>query len=279
MMDRYAYSRLPPPAAGQRRGLTLIEVLVVIGLIGLLMALLLPSLAAARQQARRVGCASGLRAVGHAFNLYKSELGRYPTPGDRDPAKMFGPFWHPGDPKPGRPVTQLANIADLAEALVSASLGDPRTFYCPSSLENDRYAPKPYARTSWGGPPVPTWKTGQISYMYLVGLDYQKPDSSFPDADGQPTFNPATESPERRINRVNPATVLIGDRTVELVPPNRNIPGSDHGCEGGWFFFTSGDAQWRSWQRLTAHPTKIYLWYWPRVSRPAPTRDGSGTPP
>ena len=30
--------------------------------------------------------------------------------------------------------------------------------------------------------------------------------------------------------------------------------------------FTTGDAQWWGWERLTAHPTRKYVWYWPRMS-------------
>jgi len=265
-MDRYARSRIRAPAVFRPAGMTLIELLVVVAIIALLLAILLPSLSAARQQARRVGCASGLHATGQALNIYKTDIGRYPCPGDRDPAKVFGSFWQPGDPKVYRPTTKLAEIGDIAEALVVRSLGDPRAMYCPSSLDSDPNAPKPYLLRNVGGRPVPIWRTGHISYMYLVGLDYDRPESTFPDPSGQPTFNPATESPEQRINHVNTRTILMGDCTVEIVPPNRNIAGSNHGSEGGWFLFTTGDAHWWSWPRLTAHPTSVYIWYWPRVS-------------
>jgi prepilin-type N-terminal cleavage/methylation domain-containing protein len=276
MMHRKAHSRISVPAACRPGGFTLIEVLVVTAILALLIAVFLPSLALARQQARRMACASNLRAVGQALNLYKSELGRYPSPGDRDPGGMFGKSWHPGDPQTFRPVTSLADIGDLAEALVYTSLGDPWALYCPSSLKDDRHAPKPYLRTNSNGRPIATWRIGNISYVYLVGLNYQQPASTFPDPQGQPTFHPPTESPERRINRVNPRAVLIGDRTVELVPPNRNIAESNHGREGGWFFFTTGDVQWGGWNRLAVHPTNIYLWYWPRTGRPLPVADPPG---
>jgi prepilin-type N-terminal cleavage/methylation domain-containing protein len=265
-MNPYARSRIRAPEAFRSLGMTLIEVLVVVGIIALLLAILLPALAAARQQARRLGCASGLRATGQALNVYKADTGRYPCPGDRDPAKVFGASWRAGNSRMYRPTTKLAEIGDIAEALVARSLGDPRAMYCPTSLDTDPHGPRPYLRRNVGGRPVPIWKTGQISYMYLVGLDYDRPESTFLDPAGQPTFNPATEAPEQRVNHVNPRTVLIGDRTVEIVPPNRNIAGSNHGYEGGWFLFTSGDAQWWSWPRLTAHPTSIYIWYWPRTS-------------
>lgn len=72
-----------------KTGFTLIELLVVISIIALLIAILLPSLAAARESARRIQCQSNLRQFGIAFAAYGDEhKGDWPTA--FAPANTFG---------------------------------------------------------------------------------------------------------------------------------------------------------------------------------------------
>lgn len=118
-------------------GFTLIELIIVIGIIGLLIALLLPAVERAREQAIQLKCASNLHTIGQAIALYTNENhGNYPrTRYVADAPLAFGTNAGATDPfQAGGPLPN--DVTAAVFLLIRTQRVPSEVFTCPYDDEN-----------------------------------------------------------------------------------------------------------------------------------------------
>ena len=158
----------------KRHGFTLVELLVVIAIIGILIALLLPAVQAAREAARRLQCSNNLKQLGLALANYESTYGCYPAGMDWDPSFI--------DPGCGTPVygakrinfhARLLPYTDQGALFESLDLTFSGDMYGGASmaLNGDIYAtvqPNSLCPSDGQGGPIDPWGWPRTNYFGVL---------------------------------------------------------------------------------------------------------------
>lgn len=123
-----------------RRGFTLVEMLVVVGIIAVLAAILFPAFGRARAAGRRTQCISNLKQLGHALEMYSSDWDEL-FPFAVDAADSYAPEIWAGFPQWQALIPQMPRLIDVLQPYTK----NREVFHCASDTGYDYLEGTAYA--------------------------------------------------------------------------------------------------------------------------------------
>ena len=123
----------------RKTGITLIELLAVIGIIALLISIVLPALSRARGPHRRTVCSANQRGIGQAMYIYAHDNGVFPAYANAHPQSQIRGFYNidgtGGDRQNIPSTTGTPSVTVDLWLLVRSSHATPKQFICPSTTD------------------------------------------------------------------------------------------------------------------------------------------------
>lgn len=207
-------------ASGRRSAFTILELLVVIGIMGMLMAIILPAVGSAREAARRTQCISQLRQIGIALHSYHENNGCLPPGCQWEWTRQSAYGWTvPLLPFLEQSTTyrRLDRERSLFDPVNEVSRETPMSFLmCPSDIADPSFIF--YHDDSTATPGVPLFPVSTANYVGVFG-------AVEPDEDPVPTTIPGdgafVDGKSLRFvdfQRGLSNTLFTGERTMERLP-------------------------------------------------------------
>lgn len=239
--------------APRRNGFTVVELLIVMGIIALLLALLLPSLARARDRANRTTCLNNLRQIGLGLFVYVTDHGEYPVLNlaSNRPTEPSSPVYYAADKSGLLALPHKGGFEryNLACPDGWASQGDA-SFYESRGIARNGAAFMDYAYWPWRFPPGEAFEVKSASFRYrqekgnkIVVTDIVTDDGASPKA-----------MKDAGVGAGNHGSNHYGDTVV--VPRtdgrgNRLSSANRISASGATVLFADNHAEWFDAQRLT----------------------------